>query len=80
MIEEFKNVLLKYFESQGKVIRKDNVILLSYEEVQSYAKGFFTTTLPNCEYYDIVFNGNKNEFSLDVYKRIRNCRITKNEE
>ena len=80
MIEEFKNVLLKYFESQGKVIRKDNIVLLSYEEVQSYAKGFFTTTLHDCEYYDIIFNGNKNEFSLDVYKRIRNCRITKNEE
>ena len=80
MIEEFINVLLKYFESQGKVIRKDNIVLLLYEEVRTYAKGFFTTTLPDCEYYDIIFDGYKKEFSLDIYQKIRNCRITKNEE
>ena len=80
MIEEFINILLQYFESQGKVIRKDNIILLFYEEIRTCVRGFFGTTLPDCEYYELIFDGYKKEFSLDIYQKIRNCRITKNEE
>lgn len=80
MIEECLNVLLKYFESQGKVINKDNVILLFYEELRAYARGWFETTLPDYEYYEIVYDGLKDEFYLNIYQKIRGCKITKNEE
>ena len=80
MIEEFKDILLKYFESQGKVIDREKISLVFYEEIKPYIRGILATNLPDFEYYKIIYNGLKNEFSLDVYQKIKTCRITKNEE
>ena len=80
MINEFKDIIVKYFEAQGKIIQKDDIVLLFYEEIKGYARGFFETTLPNFEYYEVIFDGFNNEFSLDVYQRTRTCKVTRNEE
>ena len=80
MIEEFKDIIMQYFESQNKIVKRGNIVLLFYEEIKAYARGVFETTLPDYEYYEIIYDSYTNEFSLDIYQKIRGCRITKNEE
>lgn len=80
MIDEFKDIIVRYFEAQDKVIQKDDIVLLFYEEIKAYARGFFETTLPDFEYYEVIFDGFNSEFSLDVYKKTRTCKVTRNEE
>ena len=52
------DIIVKYFEAQGKIIQKDDIVLLFYEEIKGYARGFFETTLPNFEYYEVIFEDN----------------------
>ena len=39
-------------------------------------KWLISTTLPDGMYYEVTFNGNKNEFYLDAYKKFQNICIT----
>ena len=82
MIEEFKDIIETYFKSQNKVINREDIYILFYKESEKYTKGIFVTSLPDFEYYEIIYDNfdNKNELILNIYQKIRECRITKNEE
>lgn len=44
-------------------------------------KGLFSTTLPDGMYYEVTFNGDKEEFYIDAYKKWENqCISLKKEE
>lgn len=80
MIEEMKDVLLQFFEAEGKTLNRENIIVLRYEEMKQYAIGFFETTLPDFEYYEIIYNDYKNGFTIDVYQKVRSAKATRNHE
>ena len=42
-------------------------------------KALLSTTIPDGMYYEITYNGNKEEFYLDAYKKFENKCITLNE-
>lgn len=80
MIEEFKDIILKYFEAEGKILKRENIVLRQYIEIKQYAIGFFETTLPDFEYYEVIYDGIYDKFTLDVYKKIKSCKITRTNE
>ena len=43
-------------------------------------KALLSTTLPDGMYYEITYNGDKDEFYLDAYKKFENVRISSDEE
>ena len=40
MIEEFKDILEKYFEKTGKIIDRNKIVVTRYEEIDGYVIGF----------------------------------------
>ena len=80
MIEEFKDVLLQFFKANGIILKKDNIILLKYEEIKEYIIGIFETNLPNFEYYEIIYNSANEDFTINVYQKVKTGKATKNEE
>ncbi len=43
-------------------------------------KALLSTTLPDGMYYEVTYNGDKDEFYLDAYKKFENVRIKYDEE
>ena len=43
-------------------------------------KALVSTTLPDGRYYEVTFNGDKNEMYLDVYAKVDNLVAWKSEE
>ena len=43
-------------------------------------KALLSTTLPDGMYYEVTYNGNKNEMYLDAYKKFENKCIDLNKE
>ena len=80
MIEEFKDVLIKFFEAEEKNLNRDDILVLRYEEIKQYAFGILETSFFNQERYEIIYDGTKDEFTLNVYQIIKNCRVIRNEE
>ena len=80
MIEEFKDVLIKFFEAEEKILNRDNIIVVQYEEIKQYVFGILRTSFFNQEHYEIIYDRTRDEFTLNVYQIIKNCRITKNEK
>lgn len=81
MIEEFKDIIVDLFEKQGKTIQRDNIVLLEFHDVEEYYVGLFTTTLPDYEYYKIIYNASKDEFVFSVYQKTKVGKaIRKNEK
>lgn len=80
MIEEFKDILIKFFEAEGKNLNRNDILILRYEEIKQYTFGILGTSFFNQEYYEIIYDKTKDEFTLNVYKIIKNCRVTRNEK
>lgn len=78
MIEEFKDIIVDLFEKQGKTIQRDNIVLLEFHDVEEYYVGLFTTTLPDYEYYKIIYNVLKDEFVFSVYQKTKVGKATRN--
>lgn len=53
-------------------ITENNVFCVTLSKVLSNNKGLFSTTLPDGMYYEVTYNGSKNEMYLDAYKKFEN--------
>ena len=76
---EFKNLSEKFIKdyvdehldkTNGEV--KYEVYNVWYCKVLQNHKGLFSTTLPDGMYYEVTFNGEKEEFYIDAYKKWEN--------
>lgn len=80
MIEEFKDILIKYLEIEGKVLNKNDVIVKRYEQINMFIICNLETSFFNLERYEIIYNITSGECSINTYKQVKTCRLTKNEE
>ncbi len=71
MIEEFKDVIVSIFESEGKVINRDNITLLMYQSGGGYIVALFGTTLPSNQYYNLIYDASKDEISFAIYEKTK---------
>ena len=77
-----KNIIIDYFNSRvektddKKIGIKDVYVVWMCKTLQN-SKALLSTNIPDGLYYEITFNGNKEEIYLDVYKKWENQLITK---
>ena len=62
-------------KSDGKQITEDDVYIVWMCKALQNNKALASTTLFDGMYYELTFNGNKNEFYVDAYKKFENICI-----
>ena len=53
----------------------DNVYVVWLSKTLQNSKALLSTTLPDGMYYEVTYNGDKNEIYLDAYKKVENIAI-----
>lgn len=63
-------------KSDNKQITEDDVYIVWMCKTLQNNKALASTTLFDGMYYELTFNGNKNELYVDAYKKFENICIT----
>lgn len=61
-------------------ITTDDVYVVWYSKTLQNAKALLSTTLPDGMYYEITYNGNKEEIYFDAYKKFENIKVDVKED
>lgn len=76
------NVVVNYFNSRADVtdkngkITKENVFVVWACKTLQNNKALLSTTTPDGMYYEVTYNGDKDEIYLDAYKKWENKVIS----
>lgn len=81
MMELCKKVVADYFNSRvdktdNAQIDESNVYIVWFSKTLQNFKALVSTTVSDGMYYEITYNGDKNELYLDAYKKWENRKIT----
>ena len=85
MIERMRKEVLNWVEQHLdktdaiKVTLDDIYVVWSVRVLQNW-KALISTTLPDGMYYELTYNGDKDELYLDAYKKFDNVKILINQE
>ena len=67
-------------KTDGKRITEDDVFIVWMCKTLQNSKAMVSTTLFDGMYYELTFNGNKNELYMDAYKKWENICIKTDKE
>lgn len=73
LVAEYTNNHLD--KTDGIVFNKEDVYVVWYSKTLQNAKALLSTPLPDGMYYEITYNGNKNEIYFDAYKKFHNMKV-----
>ena len=81
MMKLCKNVVVDYFNSRvdktdNMQLTEDDVYIVWFSKTLQNFKALVSTTVSDGMYYEITYNGDKNELYLDAYKKWENKKIT----
>ena len=62
-------------KTDGKVITEDDVFVVWLCKTLQNNKALLSTTLFDGMYYEITYNGDKDEAYIDTYKKLENYKI-----
>ena len=62
----------KHTLAPGGILPKFAVFTVWLSKVLENNKGMFACTLPDGRYFEVTYNGDKNEFYLDTYSKVSN--------
>lgn len=62
-------------KTDGVVFSSEDVYVVWYAKTLQNAKALLSTPLPDGMYYEVTFNGDKNEIYFDAYKKFDNIRV-----
>lgn len=77
-----KNIVQSYInfgpatEGDSEPITSDDIYIVWFSKTLQNWKALVSTTRPDGLYYEITYNGDKNESYLDVYAKITNTAIS----
>ena len=79
-LELCKNAVVDYYNDQVEItdtfkISKDNVFVVWCCKTLQNNKALLSTTVSDGMYYELTYNGDKNELYLDAYKKWENKKI-----
>lgn len=74
LVAEYANRHLDATDNIG--IKPEDVYVVWYAKTLQNAKALLSTPLPDGMYYEITYNGDKDEYYLDAYKKFENLKIT----
>lgn len=77
MQEQAKKIIKDYVnehldKSDNMSITEEDVYVVWFCKTLQNWKALLSTTLPDGQYYEVTYNGDKNETYLDVYKKWEN--------
>lgn len=80
-VELCRQTVVKYVNKRidvtnGKQITEDDVFVVWLVKALKNSKALVSTTLPDGMYYELTYNGEKNELYVDAYKKWENICIT----
>ena len=76
-IDVCKNEVVKYTNDHlDKQISSDDVYVVWLTKTLQNNKALLSTALLDGMYYELTYNGDKNELYIDVYKRLENKEVT----
>lgn len=80
MMEKAKHIVMEYVnshldKSDNIQITEDDVYIVWFSKTLQNWKALVSTTLPDCKYYELTYNGDKKETYLDVYIKLDNNKI-----
>ena len=71
-----KTLVVKYVNEhltdEREYISREQVYIVWLCKILQNNKALISTTLPDCMYYEITYNGDKKEWYLDAYKKFEN--------
>lgn len=75
-----KKVVVDYFnrkadKTEGKVLTEDDVFIVWSCKTLQNNKALLSTTVSDGMYYEVTYNGDKNEIYVDAYKKWENFVI-----
>ena len=76
-----KQVVIDYFnehvdKTDNKQITYDDVYIVWFSKTLQNWKALVSTTISDGMYYEVTYNGDKNETYVDVYKKWENVCVT----
>ena len=63
-------------KTDGVQVTEENVFIVWLSKVLQNNKALLSTTLPDGMYYEVTYNGDKDELYFDAYKKFENRCIT----
>lgn len=73
-VKIIKDYVLKHLDKSNDISNFQVCTVWKCKVLQNW-KFLLSTTLYDKIYYELTFNGDKNEWYLDVYKKVENCCI-----
>lgn len=71
LVADYTNKHLDVTDNVPKVLPSD-VYVVWYSKTLQNAKALLSTSLPDGMYYEVTYNGNKDEMYFDAYKKFEN--------
>ena len=80
MLKKAKRLVVNYFNSRVErtddfEITEENVFIVWFCKTLQNWKALVSTTVSDGMYYEVTYNGDKQEIYLDAYKKWENVRI-----
>lgn len=80
MLKKAKRLVVNYFNSRVErtddfEITEENVFIVWFCKTLQNWKALVSTTVSDGMYYEVTYNGDKQETYLDAYKKWENVRI-----
>lgn len=67
-----------YVYNENTITTKDVYVVWFAKTLQNW-KALVSSTVPDGKYYEVTFNGDKNEYYVDVYEKRDNVKVTETE-
>jgi hypothetical protein len=61
--------------TDGVTFNQEEVYVVWYSKTLQNAKALLSTPLPDGMYYEVTYNGDKNEIYFDAYKKFHNIKV-----
>ena len=83
MQEKAKELVVRYFNehrdvTDSEALTKNDVYVVWFCKTLQNFKVLLSTTVSDGMYYEVTFNGDKNEYYLDAYKKWQNVCYKQN--
>lgn len=80
MMEKAKRLVVEYYNNHvdvtdGFKISENQVYIVWFSKTLQNWKALVSTTVPDGQYYEVTYNGDKKETYVDVYKKWDNVRV-----
>jgi hypothetical protein len=75
LVADYTNRHTDISDGPSRLIQPDDVYVVWQSKILQNAKALLSTPLPDGMYYEVTYNGDKDEIYFDAYKKFDNIRV-----